>query len=106
MAQVVHPCSVGYRSIERSLSSPALRAPLPVPNGLQLPLPIQGVPVNRSEIPHPYMVDYGPFSAIPEASPRPDNHAYFSRQVDPRLSICQVLSGYAVARCFRAGGLF
>jgi hypothetical protein len=35
-----------------------------------------------------------------------DSHAYFSPEVDQRLGICPVLSAYAVARCFRAGGLF
>jgi len=54
----------------------------------------------------PYLVDYGPFRAIPEADPQPDTYAYFSKGVDPRLGICPVLSAYAVARCFRAGGLF
>jgi len=106
MAQVVHPCSVAFQSIDRVVSPPALKAPLAVPQGLQLRLPIQGVPVDRSEIPHPYMVDYGPFRAIPEAAPQPDIHAYFSSQVDPRLGICPVLSAYTVARCFEAGGLF
>jgi hypothetical protein len=35
-----------------------------------------------------------------------DSHAYFSPEVDQCLGICPVLSAYAVARCFRAGGLF
>jgi hypothetical protein len=63
-------------------------------------LPIQAVPVDRSIPPQPYMVDFGPFRAIPEADPRPDSQPYFSSRVDPRIAICSVLSRYAVGRCF------
>ncbi len=106
VAQRVHPCSVAFHSIDRLPRLPALKAAPPAPQGFKLRLPTQGVPVSRSEILHPYMVDYGPFRAIPEADPQPDNHAYFSSQADPRVGICSVLSAYAVARCFQTGGLF
>ena len=104
-SQVVHPSSVAFRSIER-VTSPALKVRHPVPTESRARLPIQGAPVNRSEVPRPFMVDYGPFRAIPEADPQPDIHAYFSSQVDSRLGICPVLSGYAIVRCFQTGGLF
>lgn len=42
---------------------------------------------------------------IPEVSPIHPTHAYFSSAVN-QLGVCSVLSGYAVARCLRSGGLF
>jgi hypothetical protein len=39
-------------------------------------------------------------------SPIRENHSYFSGQADQRLGVCSVLSSYAVAACFNAGGLF
>jgi hypothetical protein len=72
----------------------------------QLRLPIQAAPVNRSDIPQPFLVDFGPFKIIPEVDPQPDPHSYFSSEVDSRIAICPVLSAYAVAGCLRAGGLF
>jgi len=107
MAQVVHHCSIApFRSIERAPSPAALGAPMRDQKGSQLRLPVQAGSINRSKALPPFLVDYGPFRAVPEADPVPDIHAYFSSQADPRTGICSVLSDYAVARCFEAGGLF
>jgi hypothetical protein len=76
----------------------------------QLRLPIQALPVNRLEILPVFVVTVpvpgGSVRFIPEVSPIRDSHAYFSSEVDQRFGICPVLSAYAVARCFQAGGLF
>jgi hypothetical protein len=97
---------------------PKWKAPTAKTGQLQLRLPIQAVPVNRSEVgaPNPFappaplpawIITVGNLKFIPAVFPPIRNsHAYFSGQVDQRLGICPVLSAYAVARCFRAGGLF
>jgi hypothetical protein len=105
MAQVVHPSSVAFRSIDRVGSSPTLNAS-PAQSEPQPRLPVQAVPVNRLDIPHPYLVDYGPFRAIPEADPQPDSHSYFSSEFDLRLGICTVLSPQSAGRCLWTRGLF
>jgi hypothetical protein len=38
--------------------------------------------------------------------PLPSDPAWFPESVNPRLTACQLLSGYARARCLRAGGYF
>jgi hypothetical protein len=67
---------------------------------LQLRVPVQAVPVDRSTTLQPYLVDYGAFRAKPEADPQPDIHAHFSSRINRWADICPVLSDYAVARCF------
>ncbi len=77
----------------------------------KLRLPIQAVPVNRLETLEPYAIVFRPqpgvtIKIVPEATPLPDRYSFFYPQIDQRLGICSVLSSYAVARCFQAGGLF
>jgi hypothetical protein len=80
----------------------------------QLNLPTQAEPVIRYKILPVFMVTVeriGPegrkkISFIPDVSPRRNTYSPFSREVDQRVGICPVLSAYAVAQCFRAGGLF
>jgi hypothetical protein len=90
---------------------------------LQLRLPIQAEPVNRFKILKPFELIYpaiGPdgqpvigsdgqpikVHVISNVSPIRNTYSPFSSEVDQRLGICPVLSAYAVARCFQAGGLF
>lgn len=87
-------------------------------NESQLRLPIQTVPVNRSETLPAFVVTVKvrdpsggevEVQFIPEVyatSGVRDSHAYLSSEVSQRVGICPLLSAYAVARCFRAGGLF
>jgi hypothetical protein len=94
--------------------SVSLMTPVPPPPSLtsgrsasQLSLPIQAVPVSRWEtLPAMVIPVHGVTSFIPQVSLIRDSHSYFSSEVDQRLGICPVLSAYAVARCFQAGGLF
>ena len=43
---------------------------------------------------------------VRNVSPIRNTYSPFSSEVDQRLGICPVLSAYAVAQCFRGGGLF
>jgi len=81
----------------------------------QLNLPSQAEPVIRHKILPVFIVTIerkGPdgkpikISFIPDVSPIRNTYSPFSSEIDQRLGICPVLSSYAVARCFRAGGLF
>lgn len=38
--------------------------------------------------------------------PLPSDPSWFPESINPRLAACQLLSGYAAARCLRAGGYF
>jgi ABC-type uncharacterized transport system ATPase subunit len=77
-------------------------------------MPTQAPPVNRSRLLQSFTVEYqvGTNAAGKDTfldvvvGPEPNDRAHFSPKVDPSLGVCHVLSSYAVARCFRAGGLF
>lgn len=66
----------------------------------QLRVPIQAKPVDRYEVPKPFLIDFGPFKIIPEVDPQPDFHSYFSREVDQATAICSILSTYT--SCLRS----
>jgi hypothetical protein len=76
-------------------------------------LPTQAAPVNRAELLDTYMVAYfvGANAAGKDefldvaAGPEANDRAYFSSQTSPSLGVCHVLASYAVARCYRTGGL-
>jgi hypothetical protein len=76
----------------------------------QLNLPTQTEPVIRYKILPVFMVTVErngkKISFISDVSPIRNTYSPFSREVDQRLGICPVLSAYAIARCFRGGGLF
>lgn len=99
MPQWIGPCSIILSSVDRAFSLPVSKARPQVLIEPQLRVPFQGAAVDRSEILDPYVVDYGPLKAVPEAIPLPENHSYFSGPADPRLSFCGVLSRYGVAGC-------
>jgi hypothetical protein len=40
------------------------------------------------------------------SGPEPNDRASFSPEVDSALGVCHTLSSYALARCYRTGGLF
>lgn len=86
---------------------------------MSLHLPIQGV-VDRSEL-----FKYEPLLLKPVIDPNtnieiqilatqpdgpygtdPNDPAWFSPSVNPRVAVCHILSSYAAARCSRGGGYF
>ena len=105
----------GVRQCWLKPSLPVQAAPRPAETQRRLRLPGQSKPVNRSKALQPFTVAYqvgtnpdgSPImNYVEQAAPFPDSQDPFSNRVDQRLGICPVLSSYAVARCFRAGGLF
>jgi hypothetical protein len=77
-------------------------------------LPVQAAPINRSKLLQRFMI-HVPAGKNPEGKdefldvvrgPEPNDRAYFSPEVDPSLGVCRIVSSYAVAPCFWAGGLF
>jgi hypothetical protein len=76
---------------------------------MQLKLPVQGV-VDRAATLDIYLV---PNSVTDPDEPKglpfgtlPGDPAGFSERVNPRVGVCQTLSGYAAARCLRGRGYF
>jgi hypothetical protein len=84
---------------------------------IQSKMPVQGV-VDRRIALDIYLVplnvtdDNGKILVILENpvggpyGPLPSDPAWFPESINPRQAACQVLSGYAAARCLRAGGYF
>jgi hypothetical protein len=85
---------------------------------MQLNLPIQAV-VDRSVPLQRFVVDTpvvdpqtGTLLAILKNpvggvhGPDPNDPMGFSSAVNPRLAVCQILSGYAIPRCLLGGGYF
>lgn len=105
----------GVRQCWLKQSLPVQGASRPTETQRRLRLPGQAKPVNRSKVLQPFTVPYqvganpdgSPImNYVEQAAPFPDRQDPFSDRVDQRLGVCPVLSSYAVARCFRAGGLF
>lgn len=84
---------------------------------MQSKLPIQGA-VDRSIALDIYLVsqpvtdDNGNIVEILEDpvggpyGPLPGDPPWFPESVNPRMAVCQILSGYAAARCLRGRGYF
>lgn len=76
---------------------------------MQLKLPVQGV-VDRAAtldiylVPNP-VTDTDEPKGLPFGT-LPGDPARFPGSIDPRVAVCQILSGYAAARCLRGRGYF
>lgn len=78
---------------------------------MQLKLPVQGV-VDRAAIIDIYQIP-NPVTDAADEEPKglpfgnlPNDPAWFPDSVNPRVAVCQILSGYAAVRCFRGGAYF
>ena len=76
---------------------------------MQLKLPVQGV-VDRAATLDIYLIpNPGDDPDEPQGLPLgtlPGDPARFPENINPRVAICQILSGYAAARCLRGRGYF
>lgn len=76
---------------------------------MQLKLPVQGV-VDRAATLDIYLIpNPGDDPDEPKGLPfgtLPGDPGRFPENINPRVAICQILSGYAAARCLRGRGYF
>lgn len=76
---------------------------------MQLKLPVQSV-VDRAATLDIYLIanpvtDHDEPRGLP-FGPLPGDPGPFVKSVNPRVAVCQILSGYAAARCLRGPGYF
>jgi hypothetical protein len=84
---------------------------------MPLKLPVQAtvdrsIPLDVYLVPQPVPPDGPPLEIVKdpvggrEAAALPGDPAWFPESVNPRVAVCQILSGYAAAQCLRGRGYF